>query len=247
MGKRVLRPGGLELTNKMLGMLVISPNDAVVELAPGLGTTARLTLQKQPSSYVAVERDEAAADRVRGCLQGDQQKCILGTAAETGLDDQSSTVVYGEAMLTMQTPKDKSRIIKEAHRVLRPGGRYGIHELALKPDNLDASIKNEILKELSSAIRVAARPLTVTEWSEQLEEAGFHIENESVHQAPMHLLEPRRMTQDEGLRGALRIGFNVLRTPSARKRILQMRKVFRHYQQHLCAVAIVATKPVDQP
>ena len=40
MGKRVLRPGGLELTRRLLAELAISPSDDVVEFAPGLGVTA---------------------------------------------------------------------------------------------------------------------------------------------------------------------------------------------------------------
>ena len=42
MGKRVLRPGGLQLTNQLLTALDIQPTDEVVEFAPGLGVTARL-------------------------------------------------------------------------------------------------------------------------------------------------------------------------------------------------------------
>ena len=48
LGKRVLRPGGRQLTNRMIEALNIRPSDAVVEFAPGLGATARLTLQQKP-------------------------------------------------------------------------------------------------------------------------------------------------------------------------------------------------------
>ncbi len=48
MGKRVLRPGGKELTEKMIDGLDITPNDAVVEFAPGLGFTAELALRCGP-------------------------------------------------------------------------------------------------------------------------------------------------------------------------------------------------------
>ena len=44
LGKRVLRPGGMELTRRMLKRLAIKPSDEVIEFAPGMGTTARLTL-----------------------------------------------------------------------------------------------------------------------------------------------------------------------------------------------------------
>uniref|UniRef100_UPI001C68D3FE hypothetical protein n=1 Tax=Streptomyces shenzhenensis TaxID=943815 RepID=UPI001C68D3FE len=37
LGKRVLRPGGVELTRWMLDALGVDPQDRVVELAAGLG------------------------------------------------------------------------------------------------------------------------------------------------------------------------------------------------------------------
>jgi hypothetical protein len=46
LGKRVLRPGGVELTLRMLDGLNIHPDDDVVEFGPGLGVTARLTLAR---------------------------------------------------------------------------------------------------------------------------------------------------------------------------------------------------------
>ncbi|MGH7976267.1 MAG: rRNA adenine N-6-methyltransferase family protein, partial [Limisphaerales bacterium] len=65
MGKRVLRPGGLELTRAMLDGLNIQPRDSVIEFAPGLGVTTRMTLQRRPATYTAIERDENAAAKVQ--------------------------------------------------------------------------------------------------------------------------------------------------------------------------------------
>jgi hypothetical protein len=55
MGKRVLRPGGIELTRQLLAKLSINQSDDVVEFAPGLGVTARMTLTREPHSYTAIE------------------------------------------------------------------------------------------------------------------------------------------------------------------------------------------------
>ena len=101
MGKRVLRPRGLELTRVMLDRLGIGPRDSVVEFAPGLGVAARMTLSRRSTSYTAIERDESAAAEVRSYLTGPHQRCQLGSAEQTGLPEQSANVVYGEAMLTM--------------------------------------------------------------------------------------------------------------------------------------------------
>src|SRR5471032_3266486 len=82
LGKRVLRPGGRQLTHRMIEALNIGHTDTVIEFAPGLGETARLTLKKKPASYTAVERDEDAAAMVQKFLQGPGQRCVVGLAEE---------------------------------------------------------------------------------------------------------------------------------------------------------------------
>lgn len=240
MGKRVLRPGGLELTRALLDGLKIQPRDSVIEFAPGLGVTARMTLQRNPANYTAIERDETAAGNVRKFLRAPQQRCLIATAEQTGLPDASGSVVYGEAMLTMQGAEQKRKIVTEAFRLLKPGGRYGIHELSLAPDELPDAVKSEISGALSHSIHVGARPLTAREWRASLEAGGFHVQSQTV--APMRLLEPRRLISDEGFWRALRFIFNVARTPEARRRVFAMRKIFRKYRNHLQAIALVAVK-----
>jgi SAM-dependent methyltransferase len=241
MGKRVLRPGGLELTRRLLDHLRIGPTDDVVEFAPGLGLTARLALARRPASYTGIDREKAAVARINRQLTTPNSQCLLDDASATGLVDASASVLYGEAMLSMQGPEQKAQIVGEAFRVLRPGGRYGIHELALVPNDVSDAVKTDIKRSLSEAIHVGVRPLTVAEWTEVLEDAGFRVKAQIL--APMHLLEPRRVIQDEGLFRALRIVFNVLRTPEARRRVRSMRAVFRRHATHLHAVALVAIKP----
>ncbi len=240
LGKRVLRPGGRELTRQMLDGLDIQPSDDVVEFAPGLGFTAQLTLNQKPASYTAVERDETAASVVRRYLTKNNQTCLIGRAEETGLPDATASVVYGEAMLTMQTPSKKQQIVQEASRLIKPMGRYGIHELCLVPEDLDENTKQEIQKALTDAIHVGARPLTVSEWQTLLEAEGFIIQAEAT--TPMHLLEPNRLIQDEGFWGTLRFVGNVLRNKEARHRVKTMRKVFQKYEEHLAAIMLVGVK-----
>jgi SAM-dependent methyltransferase len=241
MGKRVLRPGGLELTRQLLTALAIDSRDDVIEFAPGLGVTAQLTLARNPHSYTAVERDRDAAATVASYLTQPSQECVVGSAEATGLAADSASVVYGEAMLSMQPATTKSRIIAEAARLLRPGGRYGIHELCLTPDDVDESVRDAIQHDLSDEIHVGVRPLTAREWRDLLEAAGLTIVAELT--APMHLLEPARLVKDEGLLRAMRFAWNVATHPAARRRVLTMRRVFRKYGRHLAAIALIATKP----
>jgi SAM-dependent methyltransferase len=244
MGKRVLRPGGVELTQHLLAELAISPADDVVEFAPGLGMTARLMLARGPRSYTAIERDRTAASTVERFLSGGRQCCVLGTAEETGLPGASASVVYGEAMLSMQPAAAKARIVAEAARLLMPGGRYGIHELCLVPDDVDESVREAIQHDLSDEIHVGVRPLTAREWRGLLGDAGLTVVAEQ--KAPMHLLEPARLVRDEGLVRAMRFVFNVATHAAARRRVLTMRRVFRKYGIHLAAIALVVAKPNEE-
>lgn len=243
MGKRVLRPGGRELTEAMLRRAGIGPSDDVVELGPGLGTITRLILKLQPASLIGVERDPAAAVAVSAAVMLDRHdyRCIVADAADTGLDDYSADVVIAEALLTLHSDEKKRAMLAEAHRILRPGGRCALHELCLRPDTLDPDTQQLVSRDLSSAVKVGARPLTATSWQELAESAGFEVRDVST--VPMGLLQPRRIISDEGLLRTIRIAFNVLRTGPARRRVRAMRGTFRRHADHLGAVALVATKP----
>ena len=143
-------------------------------------------------------------------------------------------------MLTMQNERQKSAIVSEAYRLLKPGGLYGIHEMGLTPDDVSDETKRSILRDLSSVINVNARPLTAAEWSDLLVAEGFEIVR--VETNPMHLLEAQRVIDDEGLLRAVKIWFNILTHAEARERILTMRDTFRRHMENINAVAIVAVK-----
>ncbi|MCV7099013.1 class I SAM-dependent methyltransferase [Mycobacterium palustre] len=238
LGKRVLRPGGIGLTRTLLARAEVTGAD-VLELAPGLGRTATEIIARHPRSYLGAEQDPDAARSVRELVSG-QGGVRVTDAADTGLPDASKDVVIGEAMMTMQGDAAKHHIVAEASRVLRPGGRYAIHELALTPDTVSEEIKTDVRQSLARAIKVNARPLTVAEWSRLLSDHGLVVEH--VATAPMALLQPRRLIADEGLLGALRFAKNLLTHRDARRRVLEMRRTFRRHRERLVAVAIVARK-----
>ncbi|GAB1415469.1 class I SAM-dependent methyltransferase [Paludibacter sp.] len=238
MGKKVLRPGGKKLTQLLLSKINITQNDDIVEFAPGMGFTAALALKSKPKSYVGIDADEEVVINLRNKIKYDNARFILRKANETGLESESKDKVYGEAMLTMHSNPRKSEIIREAYRILKKGGLYGIHELGLK--DVDESSKKEIHKALTTSIHVHAQPLTIDEWKELVENEGFTIREVVTNE--MLLLEPKRIIADEGLFRMLRIICNVLRHKDARKRILGMRKIFRKYQNQINAISIIAEK-----
>ncbi len=245
LGKSVLRPGGLETTRWLIRHAAICPADRVVEFAPGLGVTARQILARRPAGYVGVERNGMARAFVQEALgaavyEDARPRVVQADASSVPLPAGSATIVIGEAMLSMQPASKKRAIIDEARRLLRPGGRYLVHELALQPDDIDPAAAARIEQDLSTYIHVGVRIGTRGQWQQWLEEVGFVVER--VITAPMRLLEPGRVVRDEGLGGALRFVFNVLRTPGAAGRLAAVRATFRRNRRHLCAVALVARR-----
>ena len=245
LGKKVLRPGGKKLTNWMIDN-ANPTNKRVVEFAPGLGITAAEILDRNPKTYTGVDQDPDAATATtlstKQARLGIPTEVINGVASDTGLPAGSADLVVGEAMLTMQGEKGKAAIVSEANRILATGGRYAIHELLLTPNNVDQTVADNLRKALATTIKVNARPLTATEWSELLENNGFKVL--SIKVAPMGLLQPKQMVEDEGPR-VLKIMFNLARNPQARKRVLAMRKVFSENAQNLGAISIIAEKISD--
>ena len=242
LGKRVLRPGGRVLTEWLVKNLDITPKDDIVEFAPGLGFTANIACSYKPFSYTGIDKNEEAAALAKKSIKYESARVINADAAHTTLADASVNKVYGEAMLTMQPLEHKRAIIAEAYRILKAGGYYAIHELGLQPDEVSEAVKNDFFKDLSSNIRVHARPMTAKEWKTLLEEQGFKVIKEQ--HSPMLLLEGSRILEDEGFFRTLKFLFNLLRFPDLRKRVQKMKQSFRKHQQNLDAIALVAQKPL---
>lgn len=248
LGKRVLRPGGVGATRWLIGQLGVGAGDDVIELAPGLGTTARALLALGPKSYAGVERDAGAADFARRAIGAGAATPVVihqSDASAIPVEAATASVVFGEAVLSIQPEKKKEAIVAEAARVLRPGGRYAIHELAVtdiagETAEATAARLDAVQKELSASIHVGVRIGRVSEWRALLEQAGFEVEAVSTY--PMRLLEIDRFVQDEGVWGSVRFTVNMLRTSGATGRLWNVYKSFRRRRADLCAVAMVAKK-----
>ena len=242
-GKKVLRPGGKELTNELIKSLNITSKDDVVEFAPGQGYTTNLALNNEPASYIGIDLDEDHVNTLKSKIKpvgNTRIEILIGDAESTGLPDSSVTKIFGEAMLSMHANQRKTRIIKEAARILKKDGLYAIHELELNLSGESSDKQIQIQRDLALVSHVNARPQTIEEWTKLLEDEGFEVID--IKRRPLKVLDPSRIIADEGILQTMKIGFNVLTMPKARKRVLAMRKTFKAHDKHLNAVAILAKK-----
>lgn len=240
LGKRVLRPGGLEMTEFLMRELSVSSGDDLVELAPGIGATAKYLSQKEFRSYLGIDQNNEALAELQKNFASDARISFLkGNAVNPPVPDSTADILWGEAVMTMQSLNVKTKMIAQAHRILRPGGRYAIHEIALE-DSVDQSLRQALYHDLGLQVKMSVQPITSDEWKEVLQTQGFSVVAEK--RLPMHLLEPARIVADEGFLRALGIAFRIMREPAARKRVLGMRSVFRKYSDSMYALGLVCTK-----
>jgi hypothetical protein len=137
----------------------------------------------------------------------------------------------------MQSQIQKERIVFEAVRLLTKSGRYGIHELCLRPSNISDQKRREIQAAFSIETHNGFQPLTQAEWHTLFKQYDLRVTWSAV--APMQLLEPRRVLQDEGFIRAIGIAFRLATNKIIRERILAMRRLFNTYSEHIGAYSII--------
>lgn len=239
LGKRVLRPGGVEMTKRLLDAIDIGPDDDVVELGPGMGSTTRLILAREPASYTGVDRDPVVVERVSMIVEPSGGRVVRGMASHTGLDDSCADVAFGEAYLTMQPVPQKAAIIEELRRIVRAGGRIALHEMAFK-SNVSTADQERLVERLRARAKVHVAPFTADGWMELLTTHGFEIVGHET--APLHLLEPARLIADEGFYGAFRFIQRTMCDPHARSRVLAMRRAMSGNADKLQAIMVTAVR-----
>ena len=103
---------------------------------------------------------------------------VKGTIEALPLPDQSVDVVISNCVINLST--DKRAVLREAARVLRPGGRFAVSDVIADPD-MDEATKSD-MEQWTGCV---AGALTRTEFEDALAGAGFgdiHIrETHRVH------------------------------------------------------------------
>lgn len=237
-GKKTLRPGGRVATEQLFQWADFQPGETVLELACSFGDNAIALAQRYNLRVVGIENNPDSIARARANVAAaglsDRVEIIEGDIFHLDRLNDQFDYVLAEAILTMQSPSGKAKILASVRDRLKPGGKFLSHELAAHDREA------EIHRALAEAIRVNATPLSEANWIAACETAGLTVQEHQM--GAMNLLNPRQMLQDEGAIGTARILWNVLTQPPLRKRVLAMRRVFQKYQQDLgyivlCAIA----------
>lgn len=122
-----LRPGGLELTQHLLGFGMFAENSRILDAGCGTGTTAEYLERTLKMAVVGVDRSESMLIEARN-LSG-WMTLVCAPLEDLPFSSGSFDGIICECVLS-QT--DADAVLAEFHRVLRPGGTLLLTDLYLK-------------------------------------------------------------------------------------------------------------------
>ncbi|NJM68293.1 MAG: class I SAM-dependent methyltransferase [Acaryochloris sp. RU_4_1] len=237
-GKKILRPGGKTATEQLFQWADFKPGETVLELASSFGESAIALAQRFGVNVVGVEKNPDSVQRARAQIEaaglGRQITLIEGDIFHLETIPETFDYVLAEAILTLQSPAGKAKILSGVRDRLKPGGKFLSHEL------LAQAHEEEIHQLLAQTIRANSTPLSETNWISALTAAGLAVQQHQT--GPLGLLNIGSMIQDEGLFSTLRILGNIFTQPDLRKRVLGMRRAFHQYRQDLGYIILSATR-----
>jgi SAM-dependent methyltransferase len=188
-------------TGNPFSMGALKPGETVVDIGCGAGfDTLQAARQVGPSGKViAVDMTEAMLGKTRTAAESLGLVNIeprLGYAEELPVPDASVDVVISNGVINL-TP-DKAAVMREIHRVLKPGGRFQIADIAVRIE-VPQDAKDDI-NLWSSCI---AGALLDDEWRWLLDNLGFSdvrwgmevdVFSGSIHESDAAEFETRGVT-----------------------------------------------------
>ena len=96
----------------------------------------------------------------------DNVEFLKGTIEDIPLPDQSVDVVISNCVINLSS--DKDRVLREAYRVLVPGGRFAVSDIVVRGD-----IDPKIRQSMESWIGCVAGALSEHDYTHLLQDAGF--------------------------------------------------------------------------
>src|SRR5215471_6201371 len=161
----------------------LNPGDVVLDLGSGGGIDVLLSARRVGPTGKAYGLD--MTDEMLALARENQRKAgvenvefLKGEIENIPLPDNSVDVIISNCVINLSG--DKDRVLHEAFRVLRPGGRFAISDVVVRGD-----VPQEIKRSIELWCGCVAGALKETEYQEKLAGAGFEsieIEQTRVYQ-----------------------------------------------------------------
>jgi SAM-dependent methyltransferase len=156
-------------------MASLRPGEVVVDLGCGGGLDIFLAAQKvgPTGNAIGIDMTPAMIERAKNSADAAHYKNVefhLATIDKLPLADSSVDVVISNCVINLAA--DKQAVFREIARVLKPGGRLAVSDIALKKP-----LPPEIAASVMAYVGCIAGAIQIDEYRKGLTEAGFtHVQ-----------------------------------------------------------------------
>jgi SAM-dependent methyltransferase len=216
LGKRVIHPGGRKATEELFGLGALAPEQQVLDVGCGVGTTAIEMARRFDVNVIAADISPDMRDRAIAnvATAGVRQRVSVQAADICALPyaDGRFDRVVAEAV-TMFVDRDQA--ISELVRVCRPDGLVLATEFQWRrPPTPEA--RQAFLGEVCPGMLFE----TVDDWLARYSAAG--LVNLQVRTGPFEMMTARGFISDEGIGNSIRVMARAMTSGAARHRIAWM-------------------------
>lgn len=169
----------------------LRPGEQVLDLGSGAGLDVLLSARRVTPGGHAYGVD--MTDEMLAVARANQAKAAVtnatflkGTIEQIPLSDSSVDVVISNCVINLAA--DKRAVLREAHRVLRPGGRFAVSDMVAL-----AELPVEVKRSLDQWAGCVAGTISIDEYRAALRDVGFNDVD----------VEITRETRLEGVDGAI--------------------------------------------
>jgi arsenite methyltransferase len=155
-------------------LATLSPGEVVLDLGSGGGIDVLLSAKRVSpggKAYGLDMTDEmlALAEKNRAEAGAENVEFLKGEIEEIPLPEDHVDVVISNCVINLST--DKARVIGEAYRVLKPGGRFAVSDMVFLGDK--GRLPDDLVKSMEAWSGCVSGALQRDEYERLLREAGF--------------------------------------------------------------------------
>jgi SAM-dependent methyltransferase len=152
-------------------LVALQPGDTVLDLGSGGGIDVLLSARRVGPTGKVYGLD--MTDEMLALARDNQRKAgvtnvefLKGTIEAIPLPDCSVDVIISNCVINLST--DKDAVLREAFRVLKPGGRFAVSDVVVR-----GSVPRDVRRSMELWVGCLAGALEQREYEERLRAAGF--------------------------------------------------------------------------